>query len=70
MKEKYKIVLYQQTDKSWAAYLPAIPGCHAIMPTQNQVLEELEKVFSMIKDEYAERNQKLPDDVELSIHAK
>ncbi len=66
----YKIVLYQQKDNSWGAYIPAIPGCHAIMPTRDEVLKELECVFSMIAEEYAEKHLELPEDVELSIHAR
>lgn len=42
----YKVVLYRQADTSWAAYVPAIPGCHAIMPTRDEVLAELESVFA------------------------
>lgn len=49
MIENHKIVLYRQSDGSWAAYVPSIPGCHAIMPTREQVLQELDGVFTMIQ---------------------
>lgn len=62
----YKIVLYRQPDGSWVAYVPAIPGCHAIMPTREETLAELENVFDMIREEFEEENKELPEDVELN----
>ena len=53
----YKIVIYRQPDMSWAAYVPAIPGCHAIMPTREEVLTELEGVFRMIEQEAREEGR-------------
>lgn len=47
----YKVILYCQPDGSWAAYVPAIPGCHAIMSTREEVLAELKNVFNMIREE-------------------
>jgi predicted RNase H-like HicB family nuclease len=62
----YKVVLYRQPDGSWAAYVPAIPGCHAIMPTREEVLMELENVFDMIREEFEAEEKALPRDVELT----
>lgn len=61
----YKIVLYRQPDNSWVAYAPSLPGCHAVMPTRDQALSELQNVFEMIRDEYLEADQALPADQEL-----
>ena len=61
----YKIVLYRQPDNSWAAYAPAVEGCHAIMSTRDEALAELQNVFEMIREEYAETGRKLPADQEL-----
>jgi predicted RNase H-like HicB family nuclease len=61
----YKIVLYRQPDGSWAAYVPAIEGCHAVMPTREDALAELQNVYEMIRDEYAAEGRSLPRDVEL-----
>lgn len=61
----YKVVLYRQSDGSWAAYVPVIEGCHAVMPTRDEVLAELQNVFDMIQDEYAAAGRVLPSDAEL-----
>ncbi|MBW3636233.1 MAG: type II toxin-antitoxin system HicB family antitoxin [Armatimonadetes bacterium] len=63
--DDYKIVLYRQSDGSWAAYVPAIDGCHAIMETRDAVLDELQLVFEMICEEYEEKGQILPADREI-----
>ncbi len=64
----YKVVLYRQLDGSWVAYVPAIDGCHAVMPTREEALAELENVFNMIREEFEAEGKKLPADVEL-VHA-
>ncbi|MBI3947169.1 MAG: type II toxin-antitoxin system HicB family antitoxin [Armatimonadetes bacterium] len=64
----YKIVLYCQPDGSWVAYVPAIEGCHAVMPAREDALRELEDVFEMIRAEHAAEGRALPADVEL-VHA-
>ncbi len=66
----YKIVLYVQDDGSWVAEIPAISGCFALMDTREEALRELEKVFQMIRQEYAESGKPLPADrTELLTHA-
>jgi predicted RNase H-like HicB family nuclease len=67
--EDYKIILYRQENRSWAAEIPAIPGCYALMKTREEALAELPDVFSMIEDEYRERGQKLPADSTETINA-
>lgn len=64
----YKVVIYRQPDMSWAAYVPAIPGCHAVMPTRDEALTDLESVFDMIRAEHEAEGVDLPRDVAL-IHA-
>ena len=49
--ESYKIVLYRQDDGSWVAEIPSLPGCYALMATQEEALGELRNVFRMIADE-------------------
>ena len=61
----YKVVLYRQSDNSWAAYVPAIEGCQAVMPTRDEVLAEIQNVFDMIEEERAELGQSMPADQEL-----
>ena len=67
--DDYKVVLYKNQPSGWVAEVPAIPGCHALMPTQEAALIELAAVFQMISTEYAARNQVLPADTTEIIHA-
>ncbi len=65
----YKIVLYCQQDAAWVAEIPAIFGCYALMPTREQALAELAKVFEMIAEEYREKDLPLPADTTEIVHA-
>ncbi len=66
----YKIVLYVQENGGWVAEVPAISGCYALMDTREQALKELESVFEMIREEYAETGKPMPvDRTELLTHA-
>ena len=66
----YKIVLYTQEDGSWVAEVPAIAGCYALMETRELAIRELDRVFDMIREEYAESGKPLPvDHTELLTHA-
>ena len=67
--EDYKTVLYRQDDGSWVAEIPAIAGCYALMPTREEALAELGKVFEMIADEYREKKLPLPADTTEILHA-
>jgi len=60
--DDYKVVLYRNQPEGWVAEIPAIPGCHALMPTREEALAELAAVFQLISEEYRERNQPLPVD--------
>ena len=65
----YKTVLYRQEDGSWVAEVPAISGCYALMPTREEALSELERVFEMITEEYRGKGQPLPDDTTEIVNA-
>jgi predicted RNase H-like HicB family nuclease len=39
-------------DGSWVAEVPVISGCYALMPTREEALAELRRVFDMIAEEY------------------
>jgi predicted RNase H-like HicB family nuclease len=67
--EDYKTVLYRQEDGSWVAEIPAISGCYALMPTREEALAELGRVFAMIAEEYRERSISLPVDTTEIVHA-
>ncbi len=67
--QDYKTVLYRQEDGSWVAEIPAISGCYALMPTREEALAELAKVFEMIAEEYREKALSLPADTTEIIHA-
>jgi predicted RNase H-like HicB family nuclease len=42
------------------AYVPAIPGCHAVGRTPDESRSELAGVFEMVVEEYAEECRPLP----------
>lgn len=65
----YKIVLYRQDDGSWVAEVPAIAGCYALMPTREEALAELPRVFDMIAEEFLERGVPLPEDTTEIVNA-
>ena len=60
--DDYKVVLYRNQPDGWVAEIPAIPGCHVLMATQEDALVELAAVFRLISEEYEERKQPLPAD--------
>ncbi len=65
----YKTILYRQEDGSWVAEIPAISGCYALMPTREEALAELSRVFEMISSEYREKRLPLPADTTEIVHA-
>jgi predicted RNase H-like HicB family nuclease len=67
--DDYKVVLYRNQPEGWVAEIPAISGCHALMPTREEALAELAAVFRLISDEYRERDQPLPADTTEIVHA-
>jgi predicted RNase H-like HicB family nuclease len=67
--EDYKVVLYRNQPEGWVAEIPAIPGCYALMPTREQALTELGRVFDMLAEEYLEKGLPLPADTTEVVHA-
>jgi predicted RNase H-like HicB family nuclease len=67
--DDYKVVLYRNQPDGWVAEIPAIPGCHALMPTREQALAELFEVFGLIAEEHRDRNEPLPADTTDIVHA-
>ncbi|MGH9792467.1 MAG: type II toxin-antitoxin system HicB family antitoxin [Candidatus Acidiferrales bacterium] len=65
----YKTVLYRQDDNSWVAEIPAISGCYALMPTREEALAELGRVFELISQEYRHKGLSLPADTTEIVHA-
>lgn len=59
---RYTIVI-RPDDGTFVAYVPAIPGCHAVGRTPAEAQAELAHVFEMIAEEYAEEGRPLPPDV-------
>jgi predicted RNase H-like HicB family nuclease len=67
----YQVVCHRDDNGSYVAYVPELEGCHAIGRTPEEAQRELHNVFEMIAEEYAERGQSLPDDVQLTVaHAR
>ncbi len=54
-------VVIRRDDHSFVAYLPAIPGCHAMGATVDEARAELEGVIEMIAEEFSEEGKALPD---------
>jgi hypothetical protein len=50
--DDYKVVLYRNQPSGWVAEVPAIEGCYALMPTRQEALAELGRVFEMISEEF------------------
>jgi predicted RNase H-like HicB family nuclease len=67
--DDYKVVLYRNRPDGWVAEIPAIPGCHALMPTRGGALAELAGVFRLISEEHRGRNEPLPADTTEIVHA-
>jgi predicted RNase H-like HicB family nuclease len=58
--DDYKVVLYRNQPDGCVAKIPAIPGCYALMPTREEALAELGRVFEMIALECREKGLTLP----------
>lgn len=65
--KNYTIVLRPDDNGTFVAYAPAIVGCHAWGQTVEEAQAELIQVFDMIRDEYKESGQELPQDVEVAV---
>ena len=67
--DDYKTILYCQEAGAWVAEIPATSGCYALMPTREEALAELSRVFEMIAEEYREKGLPLPTDTTEIVHA-
>ena len=67
--DDYKVVLYRNQPDGWVADIPAIHGCYALMPTREDALAELTRVFEMIAVEHAEKGLPLPADSSAIVNA-
>lgn len=67
--DDYKVVIYRNRPDGWVAEIPAIAGCHALMPTAEEAVRELAKVFQLIEEEHRANGQALPSDTTEIVHA-
>ena len=67
--DDYKVVLYRNQPEGWVAEIPAIAGCHALMPTVVEALAQLAAVFRLIKEEHRESGKPMPRDTTEIEHA-
>jgi predicted RNase H-like HicB family nuclease len=67
--DDYKVVLYRNQPDGWVAEVPAISGCYALMPTREEAVAELGRVFEVIAAEYAEQGLSLPADSTAIVNA-
>jgi predicted RNase H-like HicB family nuclease len=61
--DRYTIVIRPDDNGTFVAYLPALPGCHALGRTAAEAQAEPANVFSMVAEDYAEEGRSLPPDV-------
>ncbi|MNC87268.1 hypothetical protein D3C83_29810 [compost metagenome] len=67
----YQVVCSRDDNGSYVAHVPAIESCHAHGRTPEEAQCELQHVFDMIAEEYAEAGKALPADVQLTVvHAR
>ena len=62
-------VVVAPDNHAFLAYVPAIKGCYALGETPDAARSELELVFVMICEEYAEEGRDLPPDVPALVAA-
>lgn len=67
--DDYKLVIYRNRPDGWVAEIPAIAGCHALMPTAEEAVTELAHVFALIAEEHRATGQVLPRDSTEIVHA-
>ncbi len=60
--QDYTIVIHTDDNGTFVAYVPAIDGCHAWGETSEEANAELENVFAMIREEYQEMRNSLPEE--------
>ena len=63
----YTMVIKPDDNGTYVAYIPAIPGCHAMGETPEEAQPALADVFAMITEEYEEEDRQLPPDVPLKV---
>jgi predicted RNase H-like HicB family nuclease len=59
--EDHRLVVYRNQPDGWVAEIPAIAGCHALMPTAEEAVAELAEVFRLIEEEYRASEQEVLD---------
>ena len=64
--KRYTIVNKPDDNGTYVAYVPAIPGCHAIGWTSTEARSALNDVFAMLAEEYEEEKRPLPLNVPLT----
>jgi len=58
--DDYKVVLYCNQPAGWAAEIPAIPGCYALIEIREEAVSEPARVFEMIAAECSVPRLSLP----------
>jgi predicted RNase H-like HicB family nuclease len=56
-KSRYQAIVYRQAEGPWVAEVPGRSGCYAMMPTKEEVLDELRRVFRTIAADYSRTRQ-------------
>ena len=61
----YTVVVRPDDNGTFIAFVPAIPGCHALGQTPEEAQTELLNVFDMIREEHETEGRMLPEDVDV-----
>jgi predicted RNase H-like HicB family nuclease len=67
--DDYKLVIYRNRPDGWGAAIPAIAGFHALLPTAEEAIGELAKVFQLIEEEHRTSGRELSRDSTEIVHA-
>lgn len=67
--DDYKLVSYRNQPDGWVAEIPAIAGCHALMPTAEEAMAELANMFRLIEEEFRASGQALPRETTEIVYA-
>jgi predicted RNase H-like HicB family nuclease len=58
--EDYTIIIRPDDNGTFVAHIPAISGCHAWGKTAIEAQQELQNVFTMIREEYYGEGKPFP----------
>jgi len=70
MKQPAYTIVVEPDENGWLAHIPALPACYAPGDSVEEALRELQVVYEMILEEFAEEGRPLPPDVAVTASAR